>query len=256
MSIKKLTNTEYWERWHKDIILPQRLDIQQYPFRKMDLLLKRFLPKGRNKKLLEVGTAPGRFLIYFKENFDYDVHGIEYSEIGCDLTRKNLEMADIKGEIYNANIFNNKLQSESFDVIFSSGFIEHFSDPSPVISEFDCLLKKGGYIVTIIPNMNGLVALLQRIASKEILDAHNPLKLKDMKYYHRNFKIIYASYLGSFNLGIINWGELAGIKKYIVRGMNLINIVVWTFLRRIPFKIENKYISPYIILIAKKCGCP
>ena len=175
----------------------------------------------------------------------YEVYCIEYSEIGCDLIRENLKAAGIKGEIYNQDIFNNDLKSESFDIIFSAGFIEHFDDPSPILSEFDRLLKKDGYIITTIPNENGLVGLLQRIANKEILDTLIPHTLEDMKYYHHNFfKILYASYFGSFNLGVVNWGNrLPKIMGYV---SYVINMFVWYILKRIPISIDSRYISPYI----------
>ena len=85
--ITRLSNKEDWIRWHKKIALPQRVNLKAYPFMKLDLLLKKYLPQG-NYQFLEVGAAPGKYSIYFHEHFGYQIHSIDYSKIGCEVIKK------------------------------------------------------------------------------------------------------------------------------------------------------------------------
>lgn len=250
--IRQLYNKEDWIRWHKNTTLPQRVNLKAYPFMKLDFLFKKYLPKG-NYRFLEVGAAPGRYSIYFHEHFGYKAHCIDYSKVGCELIRKNLEMAGVKGKVYDQDILDNDLKSESFDVIFSAGLIEHFDDPAPIISELGHLLKKNGYIVTTIPNQNGLIGFLQRLVNKKIMETLVPHTLESIKRIHKDFEIIYSSYFGSFFLGVVDWGPLKTFMGYIAYKASA---AIWYILKMIPINIDSKYISPYIVVIAKKKSSP
>ncbi len=131
----ELTNSEFWDEEWSRIKLPCRVNLEGYMYYCQDLLFKEKLKSGK-KKFLEVGCAPGRYMIYFAEQFGYTVWGIDHSRIGCAITRKNLALARINGTVIQGDFLDHSLplEQERFNVVFSAGFIEHFSYPVPVIS--------------------------------------------------------------------------------------------------------------------------
>src|SRR5215207_3239913 len=49
----------------------------------------------RGKLLLEVGCANSSWLPYFSQQFGFKIHGLDYSEIGCEQSRNILSNAGI-----------------------------------------------------------------------------------------------------------------------------------------------------------------
>lgn len=93
--------------------------------KKLDMLFKRFIEKGI-KRILEIGCAKAKWLIYFAKEFSYEVYGIDYLEKGVEIAKRNLKIAGVKGTILCEDIFQTSLKEQSFDIVYSMGLIEHF----------------------------------------------------------------------------------------------------------------------------------
>jgi cyclopropane fatty-acyl-phospholipid synthase-like methyltransferase len=93
------------------------------------------------KRFLEVGCAGGRWLVYFHRAFGYSVTGCDYSETGCETARQALSRAGIAGEVIQDDLF--RLEGR-WDVVFSGGLVEHFTDAKGVLAKFLSLLNGGG----------------------------------------------------------------------------------------------------------------
>jgi SAM-dependent methyltransferase len=61
----------------------------------------------------------------------------------------------------------------SFDVVYSSGLIEHFADPTEVVRQHLDLVRTGGTAVITVPDYRGIYGTLQRYFDIEILGIHN-----------------------------------------------------------------------------------
>jgi 2-polyprenyl-3-methyl-5-hydroxy-6-metoxy-1,4-benzoquinol methylase len=72
-------------------------------------------------KVVEVGSAPGEHLVRLKQRFG--------------LTPR-----------------------EAFDVVLSGGFIEHFTDVAAIVQKHLQLLKPGGRLVVMIPNLKASIS--------------------------------------------------------------------------------------------------
>jgi trans-aconitate methyltransferase len=68
-----------------------------------------------------------------------------------------------------------------YDIVFSSGFIEHFEDTGDVIKRHVDLLSDDGQLLILIPNFLGLNGMIQRRLDRENLEAHN-LKSMEIPY--------------------------------------------------------------------------
>src|SRR5262249_24507945 len=119
-------------------------------------LLKKHLPDVRGARFLEVGSAPGTTLVKHNQMLGCVPFGVEYSEPGVEANRQvfrahgldpnNVILSDFFAEDFQAQY------RESFDVVYSAGFIEHFTDVGHVVNNHINLLKRGGYLIVGIPN--------------------------------------------------------------------------------------------------------
>lgn len=101
------------------------------------------------KKILEIGSGYGFFLIYGLKELGWDIYGIEPRDkgrfdIACQILSENSidnnRLLDCAGE-------NIEVDSESFDIIVSNDVLEHVADPGVVIREALRILKPGGILI-------------------------------------------------------------------------------------------------------------
>jgi len=249
VTLDKKTDRKFWKDFWANTKLPQTINKRLIIYKRLDKLFKKYLKPDKNAEILEIGCAPAAWLIYFNKEFGYKISGIEYLKSGCDISKKNLKLTNTDGKIICADLFNNKLKKDSYDYVYSCGFIEHFDPPDTAIKKHLELLKKNGNIVVLIPNFKGFNLLLLKILNKKITENHN-LKIMDLHKFTNAFKkqgikIISAGYIGKLNLTVIHWGWLQNTPLiYFVHTVNQIISRLWFF--------ESKIFSPYIYLIGKK----
>lgn len=248
----KLTTKEYWNKQYPSKLEePIVIDLKnQLSFLEIDKFLKKTIGPNGNFKFLEIGCAPGGWLHYFYKNFDYNVEGIEYTANGVRLTKNNLKMLKVEAVVHEGDLFENKLNKASYDVVFSAGFIEHFDNPSLAIEKHVELLKKGGYLILEVPNFRGFNGFFQKIANNDLLRIHN-LKIMNLNYFKEiseryGLEIVSIAYVGK-----INFGLFLGKKPLIFIGQVfqfIINKVYFFFKKRIFIK-DGPLFSPYIFAL-------
>lgn len=263
---------KYWNQVWKNNTLPNCIDPNSASFKKYlrnyilcafhDYFLEEFINiKTRDLKYLEVGCARSIWMQYFAKQFGFKIVGIDYSIIGCLETNKILKREKVNGIIICQDIFqtSNKM-NELFNVIFSLGFIEHFENTSECIKVISKMLKPYGKMITIIPNMAGLIGKIQKCLNKDVFDKHVALNLKNFSEAHEkaNLKVIKCSYLLFTNFGVIN---LLGLDektlKYKIKSILLfilysLSVAIWAF-EKIFFKLPSNIItSPYLICVSEK----
>ena len=98
---------------------------------------------------------------------------LTFSELGCQLAERNLALAGAQGTIICEDLFTYvKKQSAAFDFVYSMGLIEHFSTPQAILENMYDLLKPGGTMLTITPNLRGMYTPIARVASPKLLATH------------------------------------------------------------------------------------
>lgn len=253
MKENDMVGKDLWDNSWADSIKYQGIERYLAINKKLDLLFKRFLQKG-NKKILEIGCAKAKKLIYFAKEFYYDIYGIDYSENGVDSAIENLRRAGVKGTILYEDIFETSLEENSFDIVYSMGLIEHFKDPTDIIDAHIKLVKKGGIVIITIPNYNidSLYFHLSRILGidKKLLDTHNVdlmIKKNVIKNFDKkNLKKLMIDYFGPIDISLIFTGIKATPILYLSHIINQL-IGYSTF-----FIKNSKYFSPYLVIMVKK----
>jgi SAM-dependent methyltransferase len=176
------------------------------------MLYPSHLPRERGAKVLEVGSAPGDHLINLKRVFGLDPYGVEYSPAGAHLNREVFAAGGVDpAQVIEADFFAAEFQTkyrESFDVVVSRGFIEHFDDVDDVLRKHLNLLKPGGRLFVMIPNLRGANYYLCRFFHKEVLDIHN-LKIMERRTFSNLFEgkgltPRFSDYYGVFSFYVFN----------------------------------------------------
>lgn len=212
-------------------------------------IIRKYLPLSSGLSFIEIGGFPGYFSVYFMKYFGYRVSLLDYfidEDIVSDLVNYNEIQQKI--DIIELDIFSESI-NRKFDVVFSSGFIEHFNDSESVIQIHFDYVSPGGYAFIALPNFRGLNGLVQRFFDPENLTAHN-LDVMSPQYLGRiciskGFELIWSGYYGNFGV----WLEKEKERSYFLRkSFKLIN----RFGKRLFRSRETRLFSPYIILIARR----
>jgi SAM-dependent methyltransferase len=169
-----LATNQFWEDdYYRGIRIPARPD-PSFPYERcLARALEELAPVQPDAKVLEVGCAPARWLVWYAERFGADVTGIEYSQKGVELSRANLAAAGVAGEIRQGDFFSDDVGTDEFDAVVSFGFIEHFDDVGAVFRRHVAFVASGGRLVVGMPNFRGLIGMLQRWGDPDYLRLHN-----------------------------------------------------------------------------------
>ena len=236
-----LATQEYWDSGYKDFnFTPMQ---RNYPI--TELLYKHFTQTA-NKTIFEIGIFPGRFIYHFGK-LGYEINGIDQTPYLKDMEDWFIKEKFSIGNLDNDDIL--KLSTDKkFDVVFSSGFIEHFENFEEIIKIHADLTKTGGHVFITAPNFSGNIQkFLHTNLDNENTERHNLLAMDVEKWKNvltkSGFDIIEAGYFGGFDFWVDT--EKRNILKKIITKI----ITKITPMRFLP---NSQVYSPEIILIAKK----
>lgn len=258
----------YWTSfWKSTFQLPSPALVEDKPanyiVHEMDRLFLQHLPTEGNseKRLLEVGCGNSIWLSYFSKRFGYRISGIDYSEFGCEQTRKILVRDGCAGDIRFGDLFAPPADMlGAFDVVCSFGVVEHFEDTAAVLSSIARFLKPGGILITTVPNLNGPTGHLQKRFNKPVYDIHVVLNRESLLNQLRKSGLepIAAGYFSSITFGVnlipMEGGRIPyrSLKKYFLKGLQVIGKVICLIDSRLISLPKGKFTSEGIFTIARK----
>jgi len=253
-----LLEEEYWDgRWQR-LKIPTEVTRNTAKFATKDLItiFDRLLPQREGMSILEIGAAPGRWLAYFKKNFNYDIHAIDYSTVGCRKMQENFDSLNLKATVYKLNILTDDLSDmPHFDIVYSFGFIEHFSDFSAVVEKHAELLKEGGILIIGVPNFAGFTKTVLQKTAPRIYTTHNTdaMDIEKWKVFEEKYKLqpLFRGYLGGFNLVHCKRCENRTLGNRTIR---LFFKIMTRLTERIEYfrKFNSKHWSPVLFGIYRK----
>jgi len=116
------------------------------------------LPKAG--KTIEVGSGSGR-LSCFLASHGYETTCLDYSTEALRVAKENYKLANLKGKFVLGDAFYLPFPDYTFDIIFSTGLLEHFENPQPIVSEMVRVLKNTGLFYSdIVPKKFSLLRSL------------------------------------------------------------------------------------------------
>lgn len=257
---------DYWDETWAVLGEPQLIDIANTSLaNEVNIQLHRFFTSMfagadlSGKRVLEIGCARSVWLPYFALQHGLEIWGLDYSEDGCRQEELLLSKAGVHGTVIHADLFQPPSDMRgAFDYVISFGVVEHFTDPSTCIRAMAAYLKPGGTMMTLIPNMNGLTGMAQRLLDKDVFDIHVPIDDKELALLHEksDLDVKSSEYFLSTNFYVVNIANRRrGLKKLvrIVYGvLGRISMLTWWLERKIGSLPRRKLGSPYVICVAEK----
>jgi 2-polyprenyl-3-methyl-5-hydroxy-6-metoxy-1,4-benzoquinol methylase len=143
-----------------------------------------------------------------------------------------------------------------FDIVVSFGVVEHFQDTERCIARISRFLKPRGVLITIIPNLTGLMGAIQKFLNRDIFNIHVPLSKKNLDKAHRasGLQVITCNYFLFANFGVLSLENLKknSLWEWILPLRSRANRAIWVFEKIIPFLKPNRLSSPYNVCVAVK----
>jgi len=186
-----------------------------------DVILPRYLAGRRGAKVVEIGSAPGELLVRLHARFDLVPYGIEYSPRGAEMNQRvftahGLDPANVIQTDFLAPEVHGRYR-ESFDVVLSLGFIEHFRNVEDVVAKHLNLLRPGGLLIVGVPNLRGVNLPLCWLFHREVVAMHN-LDIMAPKRFAALFpgeqvERLFCGHFGTFSFGLFTTppGSLMGL---------------------------------------------
>jgi 2-polyprenyl-3-methyl-5-hydroxy-6-metoxy-1,4-benzoquinol methylase len=103
--------------------------------------------------LLEIGCSTGIFLKVAQKR-GWKIHGVEINQDAAAVARKTLGV----DTIFSTGLSKGMFPEGSFSMVVLFDVIEHIQDPVPFMEDLVSLIRPGGYILFLTPDMNSLSA--------------------------------------------------------------------------------------------------
>jgi 2-polyprenyl-3-methyl-5-hydroxy-6-metoxy-1,4-benzoquinol methylase len=197
--------------WEEEYLKQQQLPARPRESWPVERCLMRALARDAGaapgERVLEIGCAPGRWMVFYAERFGATVEGLEYTPLGAEQTRANLKMCGVEGDVHEANFWSWQPETPA-DIVLSLGFIEHFDDIDATFRRHVEMVRPGGRLVLAVPNFQGVNRALQRFCDLHWLLIHNPAAMGLAGYQRRavicDLEITSGRYVGGFDPDIIS----------------------------------------------------
>ena len=115
-------------------------------------------------------------------------------------------------------------------------------------------------LVTLIPNMTGLIGFIQKLVNRPIYDIHVPLQTDELVEAHRQagLQVVRCEYFVPLSFTVSNLNGLdpdsiiTRIKSQFLYVLSLISRVIWiTDEYIVPFSV-NRFSGSYVMSVAQK----
>lgn len=132
---------EVWEKvWTKNLIT------SDYSLKYLDFIQDVNQSLAHGSKILEAGCGTGQTLGLLSSH--HETVGLDISRAALNRARKNCKNPVL------GSIFEIPFKDNTFDLVYNSGVIEHFEDPTNIaaIREMARVTKPSGKVIIIVPN--------------------------------------------------------------------------------------------------------
>lgn len=246
----ELAPRDYWDDVHAAGPVPS---FGQYrPERQLLEFMRSHLKPRPGQRLIELGAGNSAFLAPFARIFGYRPAGLDFSPLGVEMARRNLDGID--SDVREADLFDPPADwINAFDVVLTVGVVEHFPDTANVVRACARYLAPGGRMLTVIPNMRGLPGFLQRRVQHEVYDRHVPLTADQLAEAHQRagLRVWCSRYLGSFHGGVVNEEGTGQLGHLAYRGLWKISRVLWGIENRTVGLSAGRWHSPWVVCVAQ-----
>ena len=258
MHNSELTERDFWENWWEEWSLPleKRKSKQDRYQNEILRVFDSYLPKDSKLSILEIGGAPGQYLAYMRKNFGYEVSCLDYTNVGYLKTKENFDLLHISGHVYQADLFSEELTLPQFDIVYSLGFIEHFSDLNMVIEKHLRLLKPGGILLIGTPNFLGINHFFAKRLTPKLLSVHNlaAMDTRNWTSFEDAFglEVLFKGYVGGFEPRVFWRCENKNLQNWVLRAILYALSLSYSSHSRILRRVNGRRTSGFAIGVYRK----
>ncbi|MCS7073632.1 MAG: class I SAM-dependent methyltransferase, partial [Bacteroidia bacterium] len=140
-------------------------------------------------------------LSWFARELQFQAISIDFSTVGNQKTIENFSLQQLVVTVFEKNILVDDLSDiPQADVVYSLGFVEHFSNPELLFEKhFNCCLP-GGIIIIGFPNFSGINQRILALIAPKLLEKHVLTVMNENLWLSiakkKNCEVIYHGYLG------------------------------------------------------------
>jgi SAM-dependent methyltransferase len=201
--VTRYTDPAWWDQYWQGLELPAEVH-KGRDGAVVDAILDvfdRFVPAG-DGEALEIGGSSGRYLVYLYRTLGLRPVVLESSPVGYEAAKRNFELLGVPGRAVLADMFDEDVEIEPVDVVYSLGLIEHFDDTAAVARAHLRHLKPGGILVIGAPNLGGVNAPLYRRLSPSVFESHDARSAdpRTWEAFERSLglEVLHKAYVGGF----------------------------------------------------------
>ncbi|WP_262733109.1 class I SAM-dependent methyltransferase [Gaetbulibacter sp. NE] len=200
---KTLTSKSYWENYYKANHAQRQhiIDVCSY----YDGFWSQFFDAEKGKTFIEIGGFPGRYLAYVAARYGVTPTCLDYNSNTSQIT-STFEVMGVTSYHILQEDFLNYSPKQTYDYVFSNGFIEHFEDFDHVMDLHLRYLKPGGRLMVMVPNKRYLRRWYGYLCDYDNLKAHNLkcMKLSVFKAFAKrhNLETKVLQYYGGFPFSV------------------------------------------------------
>lgn len=204
----KLTDEAYWDGFWRNPFGATASHLS-FHFYALSRALRELAPAGSSA--IELGCG-GSVWVPMLASRGVDSWGIDYSSVGVDATMAALARWGVRAQVIQGDVFDQGLlPADRFDVVYSLGLLEHFTDGAPLLNRCREITKPGGHVLTTVPNLAGWWGPLQRRLDRRIYDAHKVFTPQELDRVHveAGLEVVRpAAYFGGFCPLLVNYNRV------------------------------------------------
>ena len=263
--VDSLTDPAYWDKTWSGRPIPEPLDPRGSGLngtvarRWHQFFSQTFSSLGirAGDRLLEAGCGGSVLLPYFVREYGLEAEGLDNSPEGCALSEAIAGRSGIHTPIHVGDVLDPPPSLLGrYRVVFSFGLAEHFRPTTSIVSALARLLQPAGVLITVVPNMHGVVGLLQKLVDPVVYRVHVPLSPAELAEAHRSCALSVASaeHVMTANFSAVNF---SGSGSRIAPGLGLriaswSSKLVWSLERAGLPELPNHWTSPYVAVVAQR----
>lgn len=251
------TEKTFWEKFWSELKLPSVVDPDFKNDRVIAEALKKHVPHGCQKSVaVEIGCAPGKWLVFLHKEMGYRVEGYEYLKAAADASIRNLELSGAAAGDFNIHAadFLEVEAPEKYDLVLSLGFVEHFTGFEDIMRRHFEIARPGGYVFVGIPRLKGInrifAGFVDRWRKPGMLESHN-LGIMEPEIFSAlagklRARVVFAGYQGGFEPALFDTDAI------IPAPLRLMMKVVLKIAGFLLGRVNNGFTSSYVIAVYEK----
>jgi 2-polyprenyl-6-hydroxyphenyl methylase/3-demethylubiquinone-9 3-methyltransferase len=259
MTVSRLSARDYWDECYRHRLAVQPVAVTGYRnFCSAKMLGVKEKVQLRDKRILEIGGGGSGWVALLAEQYpESSFVALDYSETGCRLLSDYAKQRGLHNiDVRCSDFLDHTFAVNGFDVVYSHGVVEHFSDLETVLSACAAYLAEDGRLITFIPNLSGVLGVLTRWFNRAVFDIHFPYDREGLVEGHRaaGLDVLEAGYLCSNNFSVLSscFADRNSWRWHVYRQLARLSRLLWLFESRVFPLPAVRMFSPYIYVIARK----